>query len=244
MYLAIAVYSQNSQSTREQNRSFQQIRPQFSPKANRRFSSDELREAIDNVDISSDAVNDKITEIGEIESDTHGYGEIIKRLDRVEALQLAAAKRDAQILVAVKKLCLAYTKYNDDNDEIKKMLPMKSQPQLDEIEIRLTAEPTLVEKFRAYLRGFKTSNNPVNFTSMLSVLMSDELVDSYNYKGILNKAKLEGTKIVDIIHDLHKPMDIKTFAKLMRETIDLAKNRHHNEQYRKRQMKLAQQMDL
>ena len=35
---------------------------------------------------------------------------------------------------------------------------------------------------------------------MLSVLMKDELVDQFNYKGILGKLKLQGNKIMDIIH--------------------------------------------
>lgn len=65
----------------------------------------------------------------------------------MEALQLASAKRDAQTLVAVKKLCLAYTKYNNDNDEIKKLLPMNELAELDAMDTRLIEDPVLLEKF-------------------------------------------------------------------------------------------------
>lgn len=76
-----------------------------------------------------------------------GYGEIIKRLDRMEALQLASANRDSQILVAVKKLCLAYTKYNNDNDEIKKLLPIKDPIEFYAMDTRLIEDPVFLEKF-------------------------------------------------------------------------------------------------
>lgn len=79
-------------------------------------------------------------------TEQHGYGEIIKRLDRVEALHLASAKQGSQILVAVKKLCVAYTKYNDDNDEIKKLLPMKNPDQFDAMDTQLREDNVFAEK--------------------------------------------------------------------------------------------------
>lgn len=39
-------------------------------------------------------------------------------------------------------------------------------------------------------------------------------------------------------------MDAKTFVKRLRTTIELAKNRYHNEQYRKRQLQIKQQFDM
>lgn len=66
---------------------------------------------------------------------------------RIEALQLASVKQDSQILVGVKKLCLAYTKHNNDNDEIRQLLPMKDPIEFDAMDTRLIEDPVLLEKF-------------------------------------------------------------------------------------------------
>lgn len=39
-------------------------------------------------------------------------------------------------------------------------------------------------------------------------------------------------------------MDAKTFEKRMRTTIEMAKNRYHNDQYRKRQLQIKRRIDV
>ncbi|KAJ6648040.1 hypothetical protein Bhyg_03265 [Pseudolycoriella hygida] len=65
--------------------------------------------------------------------------------------------------------------------------------------------------------------------------MTDKLISRFNYKGIMGKLKLEGYEIIELIKDLYKPMDPKVFDKRMRTTIELAKNRYSNAQFRNRQ---------
>lgn len=64
----------------------------------------------------------------------------------MEALQLASAKRDAQLLVAIKRLCLQYTKHNNDNEEIKKLLPITEESVLIEFDTRIIEDPVFKEK--------------------------------------------------------------------------------------------------
>lgn len=52
-------------------------------------------------------------------------------------MQLAQAKRDSTIMVAIKKLYTAFTS-NNDNDEIRSLLPIRTLEQLEEINQRIT----------------------------------------------------------------------------------------------------------
>lgn len=108
------------------------------------------------------------TETITVEQGGTEYGGIIQRLDRIEAMQMALSKRDAQILVAVKKLCLQYTKSNNDNEEIKKLLPLKKEERLIAMDNRIIEDPIFKEKLVSFFSSKVLhigSTNPPNQSS-------------------------------------------------------------------------------
>lgn len=61
-------------------------------------------------------------------------GELVRRVQNVEKVQLVSAKQGSEVLVAMKKMSKGFARFikyaDDDNDEIRKLLPIRKLPQL------------------------------------------------------------------------------------------------------------------
>ncbi|KAJ6647809.1 Zinc finger protein, partial [Pseudolycoriella hygida] len=108
------------------------------------------------------------------------------------------------MMVVIKKMSKnlsRFVKYADEDfDEIRRLLPVKRVEFLDSFDQRITDDTDFRRKVLLYLRGFKGSGIPNDFTSVMRKIMDDEVLYLFNLKGIMNKRSLENYKFMDIIH--------------------------------------------